>query len=100
MGCAQSDSLPLLRAEVLDPCSSHGCHRDVLGLQGLAGLWMLSYIEGPPDIPLTGHVSLHVITMLGRVVYSSHRQGTERLKVTKFVKTESGCDVPGLISLG
>lgn len=41
LGCAQSDSLLPLRAEVLDPCSSHGCHSDGLGLQGLAGLWML-----------------------------------------------------------
>lgn len=40
LGYAQSDSLPPLRAEVLDSCSSHGCHSDVLGLQGLAGLWM------------------------------------------------------------
>lgn len=36
-GCAQSDSLPLPRAEVLDPCSSRGCHSDVCGLQALAG---------------------------------------------------------------
>nr|XP_034364106.1 uncharacterized protein C4orf50 homolog [Arvicanthis niloticus] len=45
LGYAQSDSLPPLRAEVLDSCSSHGCHSDVLGLQGLAG--QLS--EEPPS---------------------------------------------------
>ncbi|KAM7326219.1 hypothetical protein ACRRTK_014697 [Alexandromys fortis] len=36
-GCAQSDSLPLPSAEVLDPCSSRGCHSDACGLQALAG---------------------------------------------------------------
>lgn len=38
LGCAQSDSLPPLQAVVLDPCSSHSCHGDACGLQGLAGL--------------------------------------------------------------
>lgn len=41
LGCAQSDSPPPPRAEVLDPGSSHGCHGDARELQGLAGLWML-----------------------------------------------------------
>ncbi|XP_057627081.1 uncharacterized protein C4orf50 homolog isoform X1 [Chionomys nivalis] len=36
-GCSQSDSLPLPREEVLDPCSSRGCHSDACGLQALAG---------------------------------------------------------------
>ncbi|CAO2640118.1 Uncharacterized protein C4orf50 [Lemmus lemmus] len=37
LGCAQSDFLPLPSAEVLDPCSSRGCHSDACGLQALAG---------------------------------------------------------------
>lgn len=56
-GCAQSDSLPLPRAEVLGPCSSRGCHSDACGLQALAGLWMTSYTEGPPDIPVIGQLA-------------------------------------------
>ena len=39
--CAQSDSLSPLRAEVLDPGSSHDCHGAAGGLQGLAGVWPL-----------------------------------------------------------
>lgn len=57
LGCAQSDSLTLPRAEVLDPCSSQGCHSDACGLQALAGLWMMSYIEGPPDIAVIGQLA-------------------------------------------
>lgn len=37
LGCAQSDSPPPPRAEVLDPGSSHGCHGDARELQGPAG---------------------------------------------------------------
>ncbi|XP_040602934.1 uncharacterized protein C4orf50 homolog isoform X2 [Mesocricetus auratus] len=35
-GCAQSDSLLPPMAEVLDPCSSQGCHSDAHGLQAPA----------------------------------------------------------------
>lgn len=57
LGCAQSDCLPLPRAEVLDPCSSQSCHSDACGLQALTGLWMTSYIEGPSDIAVIGQLA-------------------------------------------
>lgn len=57
LGCSKSDSLPPLMAEVLDPCSIQGCHSDAHGLQAPAGLWMLWYIEGSPDILLIGQLT-------------------------------------------
>ncbi|XP_063129855.1 uncharacterized protein C4orf50 homolog isoform X4 [Rattus norvegicus] len=62
LGCAQSDSLPPLQAVVLDPCSSHSCHGDACGLQGLAG--QLS--EEPPSCVGDGpdhHMTVSTRTM-------------------------------------
>lgn len=41
LGCAQSDSLPPPRAEMLDPCINQGHRSEDHGLQASAGLWML-----------------------------------------------------------
>ncbi|XP_052055748.1 uncharacterized protein C4orf50 homolog [Apodemus sylvaticus] len=77
LGCAQSDSLPPLRAEVLDPGRSHDCHGDACGLQGLAG--QLS--EEPPSCVGEGPdphmmVSARTIAKLQRdLPGSEHRQG-------------------------
>ncbi|XP_029400875.1 uncharacterized protein C4orf50 homolog [Mus pahari] len=77
LGCAQSDSLPPPRAEVLDPSSSHGCHGDACELQGLAGQLSEeppSWVGDGPDPHMM--VSARTIGKLQRdPPGSEHRQG-------------------------
>ncbi|XP_032771797.1 uncharacterized protein C4orf50 homolog [Rattus rattus] len=100
LGCAQSDSLPPLQAVVLDPCSSHSCHGDACGLQGLAG--QLS--EEPPSCVGDGPdhhrtVSTRTIGKLQRDLSGSeHRQVSQRgFRIAALVQPHPDPQAPRLL---
>lgn len=109
LGCAQSDSPPPPRAEVLDPGSSHGCHGDARELQGPAGQFSEespSCVGDGPDPHMM--VLARTIGKLQRdLPGSEHRQGAliqphldaQVLRLLCSCPPGSGMDEP-LCSLG